>query len=105
MGSHDNVFAPCEKLSEAYNTLLKDQKSDSKLFRVVCNIGLGLLLAAAALHTSGYSVVIAVCGFMIILQSSLIFMDMSNRNFLLHTIDYIEWQEWRKTHPAEGGGA
>ena len=91
-----NKVAWCGNLGEAYTTLLKHQKSDTKKFKIFNYLGFGLLFATAIFHASDYFWMLIVVGSAWVVQGLIVFIDMSNRNSMLHMIDYIEW---RKRHP------
>ena len=88
-----NVFQYYGDLREAYKSLTNNQKADAKKFKLLNSFGWGLLGLAVAFHSNDYFRVLVVIGAICVVQGLIIFIDMSNRNSMLHMIDYIEWRE------------
>ena len=85
-----NMFSQYETLHEAYQGFLKNQKDDTRKFQIYEFIGAVLIsLAIYSPHTSASFGVLLVTGILFLLQGLIIFIDMSNRNSMLHLIDYM----------------
>jgi hypothetical protein len=93
MQLHTNMFGQYDSLHEAYPGLLKDQKDDTRKYRASLAIG-GILLGLAIYypHTPQTFGFLLLAGIFSLLQAVVHFVDMSNRNFMLHLIDYMHAQ-------------
>jgi hypothetical protein len=91
MKSHTNMFSQYETVREAYEGFLKNQKDDTRKFHACGFIGTVLLVLAvsppAYIHLPFGGLLIT--GILFLLQALIIFIDMSNRNSMLHLIDYM----------------
>jgi len=94
MKFHTNVFAYTGDTREAYVIFLKYQKRDTRLFQIFGVAGVILFAFAMVLLKQDNDfwpfalVTSAIC----LLQSMIHFSDLSNRNFMLHMIDYMEFR-------------
>lgn len=106
MTTHVNMFSETENIREAYQAFLKNQQGDTKKFQF-CGFIAGVFFFAAMLTPDLSKQAFAGLLFFSILgwvQSIIYFIDMSNRNFMLHTIDFIiarEYEQKYKTTPLE----
>jgi hypothetical protein len=97
LAAHGHVFGSAGSIGEAYQTLLDHQVRDTRRFQWLGLCG-GLLFATAMLWPEQWRFLCFVGGASIF-QSMMYFIDMSNRNFLLHLIDYYEAKESRGARP------
>ena len=96
---HDNMFADVDNLSEAYKRIILDQERDSRAWRIFLLIS--LLFFMSAFYWPEKQVELLVMFFIMVVQALVYFVDMSNRNFLLHIIDYHEWKDWHRKQRRE----
>jgi hypothetical protein len=86
---HVNLFGYAENTREVYKVMQSHMKRDSRIFSILCIIaGLGFLHAADVGASQGWGALIF--GLVSALFALIYFIDNSNRNFHLHTIDWIE---------------
>ena len=86
---HENLFQYVGEAKDVYAVMQSHIKRDSRIFTVLCFIaGLSFLHAADVGANQGWGALLfgLVCALMAIVY----FVDNSNRNFHLHTIDWIE---------------
>ena len=91
---HRNLFSNGHTTTEVYEAMLKHQIRDERIV-LIADIGLiaGIWMAtnASADDRFLWLVLIAVCG----MTALRFFIDMSNRNLLLHRLDW-EWAKQRE---------
>lgn len=90
MPKHENLFHYLATKGEVYSKLQDDYGRDQK-FCSRCQIGFVLLCVAAGLvDEDRWRTFLVVGAVLVLVQYLVIFIDNSNRNFLLHAIDWLE---------------
>jgi hypothetical protein len=91
---HSNIFAYTGDMHEAYVVFLGHQRRDTRLFQAFGAAGIVLFPVAMILLKQDNDLwpFVLVASLICLLQSMIHFCDLSNRNFLLHTIDYMEFR-------------
>lgn len=84
---HQNLFAYFETTPEAYRKLCADHKKDSRTISWL-QLAFGLSLLAAVNDFQGWGKALWVVTVYLGIVAVQYFVDQSNRNFLLHWIDY-----------------
>lgn len=90
MKPHQNLFDYYVNKNEVYKKLQEDHLRDQK--RIYwCNIVfIFLIVAAATVNNESLKWFFLFVSGIFVLQYLVLFIDLSNRNFLMHTIDWIE---------------
>jgi hypothetical protein len=96
MTPHQNPFLQHDDVVATYQALLMDQRRDARNFKWAMGIGWVPLGSAAGWRQTDYVWLLAFLGVGALIQSLIFFIDKSNRNFLLHLIDFITWRDPRR---------
>jgi hypothetical protein len=90
MRKHENLFGYFSTKQEVYNKLQEDYDRDQRACGR-CLIAAPLLgIAAGFVDATTWKIPLLIGAGVALLQYLIIFIDNSNRNFLLHAIDWLE---------------
>ncbi len=90
MQPHENLFNHYGNKADVYRKLQKDYLRDQKQNRWLQGAFVLLLMAAGFVHDSEWKQVLYFGVGFVIFQYMILFVDLSNRNFLMHAIDWFE---------------
>ena len=89
---HENLFAYGD-VREVYEGLQRDYKRDVRQIQIMDAVGV-VAVVYLARHLSGWDYVAAIVLFVIVLGRLNTFIDNSNRNFMMHMIDWHNAREY-----------
>jgi len=90
MQTHENLFNHYESKAAVYKKLQDDYQRDQKHSRWCMNAFVLLLMVAGFLHDSVWNKVMLFGAGVALFQFLIFFIELSNRNFLMHCIDWFE---------------
>jgi fatty acid desaturase len=91
---HNNIFASEPSKSEVYQKFQQDLRRDSRQFRFWSAIGTIIFVVAGTKGVAdGWPWFLF--GLCLLAQALVIFIEMSNRNFMMHVLDWMEQEPGR----------
>jgi hypothetical protein len=88
MFTHQNLSAHGDR-RDVYAALQRDYKRDTRQIQIMDVAGF-IMVVFLVRHLSGWDYIASVLFFVIVLARLNTFIDNSNRNFMMHTIDWLE---------------
>ena len=89
---HTNLFAYAGDRHEVYEALQRDYKRDHRQTQIM-DVILVVAVLYLARHLQGWDVFAVVAATFVLLSRLNTFIDNSNRNFFMHTIDWLDARE------------
>lgn len=90
MQPHENLFNHYGNKADVYRKLQDDYLRDQKQNRWFMGAFVLLLMAAGFVHDSGWKQGLFIGAGAALVQYLILFIELSNRNFLMHAIDWFE---------------
>lgn len=90
MKAHQNLFEYYENKSGVYGKLQSDYLRDNKQIRWCALITNILVVAGLVVNNNTWQLVLLIASAFTAIQLIVYFIDQSNRNFLMHAIDWLE---------------
>ena len=90
MQSHENLFSHYGNKADVYRKLQDDYRRDQKQVKWCTRACILFLIAAGYVDDSGWRLGLLIGAGLTLVQYLILFIDLSNRNFLMHAIDWFE---------------